>query len=466
MPKVAKPYKEGNGWCLRRRIKGEEFFVSGEVTAKAAKDEMDRLVRAAGGRHKPFGLGPAQTTLAQGLQDYGLQTLPFLKGAPQECNRINVYLRAADMPILQVAKLNADESTAEAARLKDAGTLLGIRRQNKTHQVYFRVTVDGAKPGGERRIAPGLGAHRQAQAEQSADSDRQRSRLARSDVDSLTRYQLQALVDAMRKEDKSPSTIQNERALLRSFLNHSFAIWHWASLSDNVATRLRMPAPKPFKARVMSAEEQERLEQALAECRNDIVEPTLILLLETAMRTSEPITYARWRDVDWKGQVLRLTDSKTNARDVPLSDKATVALTRLQELTGGVADEPVVAITYEALKAAWTRACKRAGIDQLRLYDLRHTAATRTALQFGNVFLVQALTGHKTLAMVERYTHIGAADLLKAWRAADAAREAAVTAQPQAQVAVQEQPDAPAASAAADLSTSVVQVDFKNRRVA
>jgi hypothetical protein len=129
-----------------------------------------------------------------------------------------------------------------------------------------------------------------------------------------------------------------------------------------------------------------------------------------------------------------------------------------------------VSVSYEALKAAWRRACQRAGITNLRLYDLRHTAATRAALRFGNVFLVQALTGHKTLAMVENYTHVGAADLVKAWQKADSEREAAARAampMPAGEGAKNaEGAEVAVVQAVPVLPTNVVRVDFQRVRTA
>lgn len=130
------------------------------------------------------------------------------------------------------------------------------------------------------------------------------------------------------------------------------------------------------------------------------------------MRSSEPLLRAAWRDVDWDAKLLRLRESKTDARDVPLSPRAIEALEELRRLNPGDEHGPLVRITYEALKAAWQRACARAGIEGLKLHDLRHTAATRFALTTGNVFLVQALTGHKTLSQLARYVNVKASDVV------------------------------------------------------
>jgi hypothetical protein len=95
---------------------------------------------------------------------------------------------------------------------------------------------------------------------------------------------------------------------------------------------------------------------------------------------------------------------------VPLSPSA---LDALKALVPGEQDQPIVGITYEALKASMRRALERAGIQDFHLHDLRHTAATRMALETGNVFLVKALTGHKNMAMVNRYVNVKATDVVE-----------------------------------------------------
>ena len=104
-------------------------------------------------------------------------------------------------------------------------------------------------------------------------------------------------------------------------------------------------------------------------------------------------------------------------RDVPLSPAAIEALQALQP---GADHEPVVRISYESMRAAWRRACERAGIKDLKIHDLRHTAATRMALKTGNVFLVKALTGHKTMEMLARYVNVTADDVVNVMHTDDA----------------------------------------------
>jgi integrase len=170
-----------------------------------------------------------------------------------------------------------------------------------------------------------------------------------------------------------------------------------------------MPKIKNERDRVMSVDEQQLLDQAIEEGRNSLMGPVISLLTETAMRVGEPLQHAKWGDVDWSANILRLRDGKAGAREVPLSPKAVEIL---RSLNPGKPDEPIVRISYEAVKAGWRRACERAGVKNLHLHDLRHTAATRMALKTGNLFIVQALTGHQDLDMLRRYVNVKASDVV------------------------------------------------------
>lgn len=403
MAKQAKPYREGAGWAMRQRVMGQDLYVSGRATSAAAKKEMDKRVAALVQCGKPRGLGPYKTTVAQALQDYGMERLPFQKGAVQEANRINKFLRAVGLSTIAVSACKGRVSA-------DVGTEQVPVVDKKGKGKHFDVRLEPATA--ERKMARGLSTHRARQAAATQKSDDLRARLAGTAVSEVTKHQVQQLMDALREEGSEPSTLQLERAVIRRLFNYAAGVWYWSAPATNPAVNLVLPPVNNERDRVMSADEEKRLDEAVQDCRNVLVGPTLTLLTETAMRSSEPLQQARWGDVDWERKLLRLQDSKNDKRDVPLSPKAIAALEELRRLNPGEAQDPIVRITYEALKAAWGRACERAGIDNLHLHDLRHTSATRMALKTGNVFLVQALTGHKTLSQVARYVNVKAADVV------------------------------------------------------
>jgi len=82
-------------------------------------------------------------------------------------------------------------------------------------------------------------------------------------------------------------------------------------------------------------------------------------------------------------------------------------------------------MTYSAVSSAWKRACLKAGITDLTVHDLRHTAATAPLRESGNLKLVQKMLRHKDIRSTLRYAHADDADLRSAL-------EASATAQPTA----------------------------------
>lgn len=74
----------------------------------------------------------------------------------------------------------------------------------------------------------------------------------------------------------------------------------------------------------------------------------------------------------------------------------------------------ILPISYEAIKAAWDDACVRAGVEDAHIHDLRHTGATRYAIEYqGNAFVLKKITGHKTDSQLSRYVHLTADDVVR-----------------------------------------------------
>lgn len=380
---MAKPYQEGKGWCVRKRFKSHDIFLSGHPTKGAVEKALREEIVAIERSGKPQHLGPHRSTLAYALQDYGLEHLKRLKGAPQEARRINKYLEASGLQLLAVSPAPASSTLHFDVKLLPRDT--------------------------QRRVPPGLGPRRKELLSRTCGSDRVRQVLSQTTVSKITRGDIQKLMDALASEKLAASTIALERAVLRSFFNYVRKRWAWAQPAENPATDLDLPKIDNARDRVMSLQEQTLLDGAFDGARNDVLRHVVVLLRETAMRASEPLLHATWAGVDWERNVLQLSDGKDGKRDVPLSP---AALDALKALGPREPEQRIVELTYEALKAGFKRNCKRAKIKNLHLHDLRHTAATRLGLETGNVFLVKALTGHKTDEMVSRYVNVKADDVV------------------------------------------------------
>lgn len=368
---LAVPYKVGETWSVRARREGCDIFLSGFDSSEAASKEMRLRVAYMEKHGKPHGKGPDQTSVAKAMQDHALKHLPSLKGAEQEARRVNKYLRAARLHTLELIPMG--EVTDVEKLPKGACT-------GKYFAVFLKTYSES------RDIPQGLEKHRTLLMTKTADSDRVRAVLANLPMASVTHDCLQDLVRALEAEKLAKATIKQEQALLRRLFNHARVNWHWPRPDINPACKLKLAGHLTQRKRVMSQDEQDRLDEALDHCMNDLIGPAVQLLTETAMRAEECIGTAKWGGVDWHSCLLHLDDAKAGPRDVPLSPRAIEILKAL-----GPSDDPeekIFGISYEALKAGWRRACERAGVKKLQVRDLRRTSATRMALKSGNVFVV------------------------------------------------------------------------------
>lgn len=399
-PRVA-PYKEGAVWSFRVRRGGMDIYETGFDGQEAAYEEMNERIKQLGTGKVPMYGGPKENSVGKSMQRYGLDHLPGLKGAPQAVRRMNRWLKALRLPQLAILPL---EQADQAPRNVPV-------RKGRYWAVHLVPHTDALK------IPNGLHAHRAALVTKSADSSRVRQALAAKPMTKLSFDDVQGYIQVLEAEGLARATVVQEQALLRSLFNHARKRWNWKSMGENPGSGLTLTGELVERERVLSLDEQQRFDEAVKECRKQLHGPAFTLLLETAMRASEPKN-ATWGDVDWENCTITLRKAKSNkGRMVPLSPAALEALREL--VPSEDPKQPIFQMTYEALKAAWRRICERAGIEDLHIHDLRHTAATRMALKTGNIFFVRALTGHETWEMVDRYVNVTAHDVVKVMHASE-----------------------------------------------
>lgn len=129
------------------------------------------------------------------------------------------------------------------------------------------------------------------------------------------------------------------------------------------------------------------------------------------MRRGE-ILGLKWADIDLQKGVAHLRDTKNSApRSVPLVDLVIDELKALYEKRNPSKDHVFASQTAFGnldIKKSWNEALKRSDIKDLRFHDLRHTYATFAAQQGASNMELATAMGHKTLQMLQRYTHMQA----------------------------------------------------------
>ena len=131
------------------------------------------------------------------------------------------------------------------------------------------------------------------------------------------------------------------------------------------------------------------------------------LLMLTGCRLNE-IRTLRWEDVELETAELRLPDGKTGARMVPLSRAAVTVLSALPRPD----DNPWVIIGKKPgahltdLQHPWRRIRARAGLEDVRIHDLRHSFASRALALGESLPMIGKLLGHTQVQTTARYAHL------------------------------------------------------------
>ncbi len=131
------------------------------------------------------------------------------------------------------------------------------------------------------------------------------------------------------------------------------------------------------------------------------------LLMLTGCRKSE-VLGLRWEDVALGESELRLADSKTGARVVSLPPAAAGLLAALPRLPGNpwVFPGRKPGARLSGLDHAWRKVRKRAGLDDVRVHDLRHSYASRALALGEGLSVIAKLLGHSHIQTTARYAHL------------------------------------------------------------
>ena len=214
-------------------------------------------------------------------------------------------------------------------------------------------------------------------------------------------------------------------------LSVMFTVAHsWEVRTDGVNPCWKVKRYKEEKReRYLTEEELARLGKVL---RESTTEPEAVncirLLLLTGCRLGE-IQTLKWDYIDYKAGVLRLPDSKTGAKVVPVGEAVFEILKTIEKLdknpyviTGRVEGQHLTDMQHP-----WRRLRERAGLEGLRIHDLRHSFAS-DALQLGqDLTMIGKLLGHTQVQTTARYAHLKTAPIRNAANTVSAAIASALT---------------------------------------
>lgn len=206
---------------------------------------------------------------------------------------------------------------------------------------------------------------------------------------------------------RAPQTVTHELNLLhRAFV---IASTEWGIVLPNGVPRTARPAlPRSNGARIRP----NQIDLIVQVSQSMELKHIVPLAVETAMRRSEILGIC-WEDVDIERRSIFLNKTKNGlSRTVPLSSVALEVLGKLTPCRSG----PVFTLAASSVSQAFQRAVERAGLEHVRFHDLRHEATSRLFERGLNVIEVARITGHVTLSMLNRYTHLDVQNLVEKLR--------------------------------------------------
>lgn len=181
-------------------------------------------------------------------------------------------------------------------------------------------------------------------------------------------------------------------------------------IDANPVSRLKLP-PTNQRDRFLSGEEIGRLGEALVSAERDGLNSTgldlIRILALTGARRGE-MEQLRWRDVDFDRGAVLLPDTKTGRAAWPLSRPAIALLEKRRAETGSAWVFPGAGGEryYKGVNRIWPQVRARAGLDEVRLHDLRHSFASLGAASGLGLQVVGKLLGHKQASTTQRYSHL------------------------------------------------------------
>ncbi len=196
------------------------------------------------------------------------------------------------------------------------------------------------------------------------------------------------------------SSTNREVALLKTMFCRAV---DWGFAEDNPVRKIKMFSERDnLKERILTDREETRL-LAVA---SDRLRPILLALLHTGARRSE-ILGLTWADVDLEAR--RITFRKTKAgknRTVSVNTTLLEVLRHQRETsTGALVFPGPRGQRMVSIQRAYEDACEKAGIEGLRLHDIRHTFATRLLRLGVDIVTLQGILGHYSIDMTRRYLH-------------------------------------------------------------
>ncbi len=211
----------------------------------------------------------------------------------------------------------------------------------------------------------------------------------------------------LQNKRRASATVNRYMASLSLLFSYALKQLHW--ISENPCASLIKLKENPGRDRVLTTGEIDRLLSACRKSRSPYLYLIVLIAITTGARQGE-ILNLEWRHIDFDNHLAYLKETKNGRpRSIPLSDSILEELKNLHKVRQPL--KPLVFASKTAfgsidIKKAWQTALRIANIEKCRAHDMRHTFATLAAAQGASNLELATAMGHRTLQMLQRYTHL------------------------------------------------------------
>ncbi|WP_447985591.1 tyrosine-type recombinase/integrase [Nitrospira sp. Nam74] len=308
--------------------------------------------------------------------------------------------------------LNGNERWFRCDTKSQAKALYGRLKAEQREGKYFEKT----KPVPFRELMKDyitqVDARRKRKGDDKPRADRWIQAFGDQDAATITVRQIERVLTELHVDKYEAATCARYLTVLKAALNRGVRL---RLLKTNPASAVTPPRANNVLVRYLTPQQQQTLFEALPLRFHAIV----LVALNTGLRQGELLRLGR-KDIDWNAGVLTIQETKAGeSRRVPMNSTVQSVLA---ELIGGQ-DSTTQVFPHDPryLRRAFTRAVQKANLTPFRFHDLRHTFASRLAMQGANDRTIMALGGWKSTAMLARYAHLSPTHL---WQAVEGLAQA------------------------------------------
>jgi integrase len=208
------------------------------------------------------------------------------------------------------------------------------------------------------------------------------------------------------RKQVAPATANRYLAVLSHACTLAVKEWGW--LEDNPALKVRRMKEPAGRVRYLSDEERSRLLDACKQSHDPRLYPLVLMAVCTGARQGELLALG-WSDIDFdRGYAVIQSSKNGERRSLSIVEPLLGILKEMVEARRTDSDLIFAgrAGTVHFPKKPWQKALEVAQVEDFTFHDLRHSAASYLAMSGATLAEIAAVLGHRTLAMVKRYSHL------------------------------------------------------------